>query len=118
MPNKNKLIDSNTISLAANRLAKLEASAYNQTQSPDGYTDGYWNALIDLMHVLGIPCDKHRTYPLHIATNIKWDTDGEPVDLPTEIILPEDVSDPDEATDYLSDLTGFCHCGFDIETIE
>ncbi len=51
------------------------------------------------------------------ATNIKWDTDGDMKllnELPTEMEIPEDMTDEDEISDYLSDETGFCHEGFDL----
>jgi hypothetical protein len=47
------------------------------------------------------------------AVQIDWDTDGEDIDLPTEIDIPAEVDDEDVA-DYLSDQTGFCHFGFQI----
>ena len=48
-----------------------------------------------------------------IATNIKWDTDGEEVDLPNQMVIPDNVHDDVNAIgDYLSDETGFCHFGF------
>lgn len=50
------------------------------------------------------------------AVNISWDTDdGEDLaglDLPAEVLIPEGMEDVDEISDYLSDLTGFCHGGF------
>ena len=46
------------------------------------------------------------------ATNIIWDTDGENVMLPSEIEIPEGMIDEDEISDYISDMTGFCHMGF------
>ena len=53
------------------------------------------------------------------ATNIKWDIDeveeGDLIALPTEIEIPEDLTDEDEISDYITDLTGFCHFGFTIE---
>lgn len=49
------------------------------------------------------------------ATNIKWDTDGENINLPKEIEIPKDMIDEDEISDYLSDITGFCHFGFELE---
>lgn len=49
------------------------------------------------------------------ATNIAWDTDDEIVDLPNSIEIPEDITDEDKISDYLSDLTGFCHKGFTLE---
>ena len=48
------------------------------------------------------------------ATNIQWDTDGEDVTLPKEIDIPENMTDEDEISDYLSDTTGFCHMEFDL----
>ena len=36
------------------------------------------------------------------------------MDLPDEIEIPEDITDMDEISDYLSDQTGYCHKGFDI----
>ena len=52
------------------------------------------------------------------AYNIEWDTDGEDIELPTEVILPEGMIDEDEISDYLSDLTGFCHEGYEIEEFD
>lgn len=51
------------------------------------------------------------------AINIKWDTDGDLEvlkQLPTEMEIPERITDKDEISDYLSDKTGFCHYGFDL----
>lgn len=48
------------------------------------------------------------------ATNIIWDTDGEDVALPTEIEIPNGMTDEDEISDYITDETGFCHCGFEL----
>ena len=50
------------------------------------------------------------------AINILWDTDGEEVDLPNEIKIPDwiDKDDDDEISDYLSDVTGFCHFGYEL----
>lgn len=59
------------------------------------------------------------------ATNIEWDVDFEEdeneeelmaeLNLPTEIELPDGMEDEDDISDYISDLTGFCHYGFDLE---
>lgn len=49
------------------------------------------------------------------ATNIIWDTDGEDISLPSEIEIPEGMTDEDEISDFLSDTTGFCHEGFVLE---
>lgn len=49
------------------------------------------------------------------VVNIKWDTDGEDVCLPNEIEIPEIFGDDEWAIgDYISDITGFCHSGFDL----
>lgn len=51
------------------------------------------------------------------ATNIIWDVDNkEDLEfLPTEIELPVGMIDEDEISDYISDETGFCHMGFELE---
>ena len=42
------------------------------------------------------------------ATNIIWATDGEIVDLPSEVIIPSDIEDDEDAMiNYLSDTYGF-----------
>ena len=53
-----------------------------------------------------------------IAYNIDWDTDGEDVDLPNEIEIPEHITDLDEASDYITNITGFCHRGFGVRTTD
>lgn len=50
--------------------------------------------------------------------NIQWDTDGDKKlfkKLPTEIDIPDGMDDEDEISDYISDVTGFCHYGFELE---
>lgn len=53
----------------------------------------------------------------YLISNIKFDTDGENIELPTEmeIDVPENY-DSEEILQYLSDKisddTGFCHFGF------
>lgn len=50
------------------------------------------------------------------AINILWDVDrkSDLKHLPKEIEIPKGMTDEDEISDYLSDTTGFCHCGFEI----
>ena len=56
------------------------------------------------------------------AINILWDVDEEEdvsreeilEQLPTEMVIPEDMDD-DDIADYLSDQTGYCHFGFEID---
>jgi len=50
------------------------------------------------------------------CTDIKWDTDGEAVDLPTELTV--DVENVEEIADALSNKTGWCHLGFSIASWE
>ena len=50
------------------------------------------------------------------AINIIWDVDN-PKDLellPTEIDIPDEMNDEDEISDYITDETGFCHKGFEL----
>ena len=56
------------------------------------------------------------TFELGIkAININWDTDNEDVNLPDEIDIPDQiVCDEDLISDYISDVTGFCHYGFEL----
>lgn len=37
--------------------------------------------------------------------------------LPTEIDIPEGMTDKDKITDYLSDVTGYCHYGYELKEI-
>lgn len=51
------------------------------------------------------------------AINIIWDTDGEVVNLPTEMEFPNELFDGgynDDVTNYLCDRTGWCVVSFDI----
>ena len=51
------------------------------------------------------------------AINIIWDVDDmeELENLPTEIEIPDYIDqEDDEISDYISDVTGFCHCGFEL----
>lgn len=53
-----------------------------------------------------------------VAYKIKWDTDGAKVDLPKRVEIPPNITDPDEISDYLSNLTGFCHNGFMLRDVQ
>lgn len=52
------------------------------------------------------------------AVDIIWDVDDEDnpeevlASLPTEIEIPEKMTDESDISDYISDNTGFCHKGF------
>jgi len=58
--------------------------------------------------------------PSHIIAIVdEWDTDGEDVDLPRIIEIPDSLLvgdyDIDTISDYISNTTGFCHKGFKIK---
>lgn len=53
------------------------------------------------------------------AYNIEWDIsvesdleESQSVFLPDEIEIPAGITDVEEISDYISDVTGFCHKGF------
>ena len=50
------------------------------------------------------------------AINIDWDVDYEEEleNLPTEIDIPKEMTDEEEISNYISDVTGFCHYGFEL----
>jgi hypothetical protein len=57
------------------------------------------------------------------AVNIKWDTDGDmelfnklpqEIELPHELTKEEDI-DYEGIYDYISDVTGFCNYGYDLD---
>lgn len=53
-----------------------------------------------------------------VATDIIWDyenTDDLGIILPTEIEIPDGMTEEEEISNHLSDMTGFCHKGFKIE---
>lgn len=51
------------------------------------------------------------------AINIQWNVDNhEDLEmLPKEIIIPDDIDgDDDTISDYISNVTGFCHTGYEL----
>lgn len=50
------------------------------------------------------------------AINIEWDVDTEEEleDLPTEIEIPDGMTNEEEIGNYITDETGFCHYGFEL----
>ena len=53
------------------------------------------------------------------AINIIWDVDNEEDKdfLPTEIEIPDELinaEDEDLISDYITDVTGYCHWGYDL----
>lgn len=71
---------------------------------------------LEIMSLLGALNGEHYIAIQCKAVNIDWDADG-CADLPTEIILPKGIglNDLEEAGDYITDQTGFCHNGFEVE---
>ena len=60
----------------------------------------------------------------YTVTDIQWDTDGEDLDLPTELTVDipnEDFVNMDEEeidefiSDEISNITGFCHFGYSLK---
>ncbi len=55
------------------------------------------------------------------AINIEWDIDpnesecGFVLLLPDEISIPEDITGMEGISDYISNITGFCHKGFKLK---
>jgi len=47
--------------------------------------------------------------------DIDWDTDGEKINLPESMNVT--VEYEDELSDVISDITGFCHNGFNYELL-
>lgn len=80
---------------------------------PAGELDGYFRTY-----------RKEKEKKMLKAVDIKWDVTDDDIDesddeaceilesLPTEMIIPEGMTDLDEISDWLSDETGYCHDGF------
>lgn len=52
--------------------------------------------------------------------NIEWDTDGDDVELPTEVVLmvEGDVDMEYAGADILSDIFGYCIFGYEFEVVQ
>ncbi len=56
----------------------------------------------------------------YLVTKIDYDTDGVKVKLPKKLVIevPNDIEDKDEKIEFISDeisnITGFCHKGFEV----
>lgn len=56
----------------------------------------------------------------YTVTDIKWDTDGENVDLPNEVnvYVPDELDEQIEIEEFISNYitneTGFCHFGYSV----
>lgn len=86
-----------------------EAESYYDVDSDDVYVD---------INGITYSWETHHDATFEskrVVTNIKWDTDDEEVDLPNQMVIPDDIDDDADAIgDYLSDETDFCHFGFNI----
>jgi hypothetical protein len=49
------------------------------------------------------------------VVKIEWETDGYKISLPTEVEIPDYITDKEDIADYLSDEYGFLVNGFYIE---
>ena len=81
----------------------------------DYYRDGI-SLLIEKCKAIAVKREMDETEKRLYAINIQWDVDREEDfnRLPQRIKIPEGMTDDDEISDYLSDMTGFCHRGFSI----
>ena len=81
----------------------------------DYYRDGI-SLLIGKCEAIAAKREIDETEKRLCAINIQWDVDCEEDfnRLPQRIKIPEGMTDDDEISDYLSDMTGFCHRGFSI----
>ena len=82
----------------------------------DYYRDGI-SLLIKKCETIAGKREKDETEKRLYAINIQWDTDDDEEtfkNLPQKVKIPEEMTDDDEISDYLSDLTGFCHYGFSL----
>ena len=86
-----------------------EAESYYDVDSDDVYVD---------INGITYSWETHHDATFEskrVVTNIKWDTDDEEVDLPNQMVIPDEIDDDAAAIgDYLSDETDFCHFGFNI----
>jgi hypothetical protein len=84
-----------------------------ELDEPEGFVKvGHISGVINKKEVPDL-LSNHRK-----ATNIQWDIDPEDdggVALPNEITIPNDIEDGEAISDYISDVTGFCHKGFELE---
>lgn len=57
-----------------------------------------------------------NTLQITRAILILWDADPEDLDfLPTSIDIPKEIeNDEEKISDYITEKTGFCHCGFSL----
>ena len=81
----------------------------------DYYRDGIL-LLINKCEAIAAKRETDETKKRLYAINIQWDVDNEEDFncLPQRVKIPEGMTDDDEISDYLSDMTGFCHRGFSL----
>ena len=100
--------------LSQNRFIPEETAEFIAERYLEGRYDcnlSYWDNINNLI--------KENCEDIELlAYDIEWDTDEEDIELPTEVVLPEGMIDENEITDYLSDLTHFCHYGFKVKEFD
>ena len=81
----------------------------------DYYRDGI-SLLIEKCKAIAVKREIDETEKRLCVINIQWDVDNEEDfnRLPQKVKIPEGMTDDDEISDYLSDMTGFCHYGFSL----
>ena len=67
--------------------------------------------------IITLPTLNNKTNKDMLVTNIKWETDGYEVDLPTEVEVDDNLDD-DEIADYLSDEYGWLVNGEHVNEVE
>lgn len=110
------------IILGSKSIAKEIYYDVNDNEQPDICKNGTIEC-----YVVGFGMNKTRLVPIEDcriegqvwAIDIDWD-DSEQFkgELPKCLLIPENIQDDEEAiSDFLSDQTGFCHKGFEIEKV-
>lgn len=97
-------------------ISKMESNDIEwDSKINDYYRDGI-SLLIEKCETIAGKREINETKKRLYAINIQWDVDNEEDlnYLPQKVILPKGMTDDDEISDYLSDLTGFCHRGFSL----
>ena len=70
-----------------------------------------------LLRQTGKPLSTFNEGQAMYAVDIKWDTDDEDVDLPNVVKVPDNLTDGEDISDWLSDEYGFCHDGFVLKEV-
>lgn len=118
-------INGHTIALFESRTGQVGAVIEIQADGTNGFSGmsltayiKYWKSQEAGTPYTGAEFPGERYYK---CTNIKWDTDGQKVALPTNVLVetdPQDVADDDgHLADVLSDEFGWCVSSLDAEPL-